>query len=196
MSRWLEAILPEPINLLGQRLNPFSLGHCILLNRLDNPFYVGGNTDLQDVLQGVFICSQTFDEAWTALADKNLDERIIKWQAQLGRIDIQEVTSVFSDYLKNGSFSPDLSDESESKRQPGTPFLLRLKLILQSKLGYTEKEALEKPFGAVLHEVLGLAELRGDVKVMNADELEMHEEHKKLRAEFATADLAVEHSEN
>ena len=38
MDDYLHSIIPEPVTILGQELRPFSLGHYLLLNRLDCAF--------------------------------------------------------------------------------------------------------------------------------------------------------------
>ncbi len=191
-EEWLKAVLPEPINLLGQRLNPLSLGHVILLNRLGNGFFVeDAEPVLEDLFEAVFICCQNFQEGWDSLADPKLNERIQKWQEQLGAFDHISSAEIFEQYKADGSIKPDFNDTGEGGRVPGSPFLLRIKLILQSKLGYREQEALDKPYGSALWEVFGLSELNGDCKITNAEEAEMLEEHKRINEELAKTKEAV-----
>ena len=181
MQKYSAAILPERVLLLGQRLQPLSIGHCLVLERMGNPFFVGGKVEVEHLYEAVYICCQTMNEAWASFFDDNFAKKILKWHRMTKLVNFQHSCEVFTEYKESAMrFPPVTSNGDEPKRELGTPYLLQLKLVLQSKLNYPEAEALSKPIGAAIWEVYGLAEMRGDCRVMNAIEEEIADAHREL----------------
>ena len=69
---FLQAAIPEPVTLLGQRLHPFSLGHYILLERFKSPFLLGGSADVTDLFTAVLICCNKYDEFLNLIKEDDL----------------------------------------------------------------------------------------------------------------------------
>lgn len=62
------ALLPDPDRCCGLVLRPLSIGHLVLMRRLNLSFFYESREDhLKDLLAGVLICSGTFSEFVPAL---------------------------------------------------------------------------------------------------------------------------------
>lgn len=62
------ALLPDPDRCCGLALRPLSIGHLVLMRRLNLSFFYESREDhLQDLLAGVLICSGAFSEFVPAL---------------------------------------------------------------------------------------------------------------------------------
>lgn len=184
VSNYLLAELPEPINLLGQRLQPLSIGHCMILERLQNPLFIGGHATEDHLFEAVFVCCQTFSESWESFFKVGFQKQILNWRKKIGQHNFVNAMSVFEDYKKQGTLVPETGggDDNAKRRVPGAPFLLQLKIALQNRLNYSEQEALNKPFGSAVWEVVALAEMNGETKILNEIELEIAAVHHELIA--------------
>ena len=61
MDDYLHSIIPEPVTILGQDLRPFSLGHYLLLQRLECAFVCEDKEPLLgDLLLGLLVCGNTY----------------------------------------------------------------------------------------------------------------------------------------
>ena len=72
-DEFYKACIPDPVHVLGFKLRPLSLGHIIILHRIDSPFVSGKEFDLSDLASAVLICSLTYKEAIETILDPDLD---------------------------------------------------------------------------------------------------------------------------
>lgn len=154
-ARYFEQAIPLPVAVLGQQLQPFSLGHYKILVRFGNAFFVRDEKpNLGDLIFAVFICCQTYEEAITSLYSEDLDAKLMKWGRMLKKrkVDINEHTEAFGKYITDGSMPPDVTAHGNSGNKLGAPFIQQVQLTLQSKLAHTLSQALNKPWGEALHD--------------------------------------------
>lgn len=183
-TAWLNASLPERFTVLGQQLEPFSIGHIMMLRRLGNVFAReegGGRVTLGDLTQAVFICCHTFDEGWAAFHQANLGELLTKWGEKTDQFDFKEAVQWFREYLDHGYVLPEIKDASDKegeKRMPGAPFLQRILLTLQSKLNYTRSEALNMPYAQALLDYFAYWEMEHAIKILNEQEIRERDEER------------------
>lgn len=179
LERWVETVIPDDYVIMGRRLNPFSIGHAIILNRLGNAFVdndkVPGFTDL---IEAVFVCSHDHADVRAALKSRWLHLKMWFWRRKAGKFHIGKAMDAFVGYMHSHSVVPDIKSTSDaSSRVPGGPFLLRIKILLQSELGYSESEALSKPVGQAIWEVCALSEMKSErMQILNDDEMERTDE--------------------
>lgn len=57
---YAEACLPDRWTVLGVRLPAFTVGHLLLLERIESPFAGGGQPDESDLIKAVWICSGSY----------------------------------------------------------------------------------------------------------------------------------------
>jgi hypothetical protein len=182
---FLEAAIPDRFVILGQRLRPFALGHLMLLRRLGNGFVTAEDASVDDLLQGVFLCCQTFEEGWEALQDPKLPKLIRKWGRKLGPFNIALKIQEFARYIELGSTYPGLHDpDDDSDRMPGAPYIQRVRVVLQSKLGASLSEALNYPWGLAQHDYYCFWELEERARIMNADEVALANDEGGVLAAF------------
>lgn len=182
---YLAAALPEPFTILGQRLTPFSLGHLLLLRRFENAFVVpGGAPSIDDLAFAVFVCSQTYEEAAAAIAEPDIHKRVEEWGKSLGPFDLGEKLADFDRYLCAGSTGPDVNEDGQTHRQPGAPFIHRVRMVLQGRLNYSFEEAMNCPWGLALWGYFGFWETEGAVRLFSPEDAERIAAAKVLREQI------------
>lgn len=187
---YLEAAIPERFRLLGQELKPFALGHLMLLRRLGNAFSLPqpltfGDELVNDLILGVFVCCQTYEEATAALQDPRLAKTLKKWSRRLGTFDAIAKSKEFARYIAQGSTWPDLHDgEKEASREPGAPYIQRVRIVLQAKIGLSPSEALNYPWGLAQHDYFAYWELEEKIRILNDEERSLANDETGLLAAF------------
>ncbi len=176
------AALPEPVVLLGQRLNPLSIGHLTLLQRFECAFVTPDKkATLDDLAFAVFICAQTWEEGTASLLDDDLPKKLRQWGKFVAKFRFEEKAGAFQDYLVAGSRGPRLGPCEDSGRLPGAPFLQRVRMILHGKLNYSLSESMNCPWGLALWEYFAFFEMEGAVKLYSAEDAAQHEAALRLR---------------
>lgn len=182
---YLLAALPDRHIILGQLLRPFALGHMMILKRMGNGFVCPGSIPtIDDLIAGVFICSQPVEEALEALQDPKLPSVLKEWGEKLGEFSFAEKFQAFHAYITAASTGPELYEPESAGRTPGAPFLQTLKVALQSELNCSPSEALNYPLGAAVHDFCALKEMRGGLKIVSEDDLETLAEHERILKEM------------
>lgn len=198
-AEYLNAAFPQRVIILGQSLEPFALGHLRFLLHLQNAFVTSAKPDLMDLLQGVFVCAQKATDAvetyWNGTTEKRLfgsrrlmfTDYIKAWRKSIGMFDVAETSQNFAQYITNGSTWPKMHNPDEEGRMPGAPFIQRVLLVLEGRLGHTHSEALNKPWGEAMHDYYAYWEIEGSAKILNEDDLEHLRAVRELEAEAAKA---------
>ena len=81
------ASIPDQFRVLGFALRPLSLGHVIILHRLESPYVTGGRPDIESLATAVFICCQTYKEAVNGISDPQRDAFMLRWYDRLSGRD-------------------------------------------------------------------------------------------------------------
>lgn len=146
------AALPAPVVIQRTPLRPYSLGHELFLTREGNAFICGGTPTRVDLVQGVWICANSWTENTTSQNSflAPLAARLIA--RRFSKCDLALCLQSFAEYLRDGSLEFPLSDIPRSdrgtpKRLPGAPFILRLHEFVMRHLKKTEAEAWDYPVG-------------------------------------------------
>lgn len=183
-AEFYTAAIPEPVAILGVRLRPFSLGHVLLLNRFGNAFGAGGTSPaIEDLIQAIVICSQRYADALAEMDNPKLPEIVAAWQrklaprnrlgfrvAGLGFSPAVEILR-FAEYVRAGSSFPLFTvKESHQGEAMGVPMVQSVKVLLQSKMGFSEAEVLDRPWGLCLWDYFTLNAMEGHCKIMDRDE--------------------------
>ena len=151
MQSLYDAWLSQPPLILGVRLRPFSLGHWLILEALDNswlPDMPGPQTAL-DLAMLVNVCARSFDEAREWLWADNRDE-LKTTASDLAGVwpRLEDAAPLVEKYMRLSCAAP------EFWRTPGEtagkcPACLGLAAAMM-KLGKTEAEAWDTPFGCAV----------------------------------------------
>lgn len=149
------AALPAPTVIQRTPLRPYSLGHELLLIREGNAFLCGGPPTRKDVIQGVWICANTWDE--NRRVQNEFLAPLKAWiiARRFKRCNLGLCLKAFQEYLESSSLEFALSDiprpssapSSSATRIPGSPFILRLHHFLMTHLRKSESEAWDYPVG-------------------------------------------------
>jgi len=166
---YLEQCMPDRVVVLGQPLNPFSLGHLKILIHHDNKFVIGGTPTLTDLIFGVWVCCQTYEEVMAGLLDSGMERKIHRWGKRMRKADLGIALKTFAEYIAKASERPEV-DRSDFSRTSGTPTIQHIQIILQGKLNHSLSEALNKPWGEAVWDYYAYAEMNGATKVFGPDE--------------------------
>lgn len=188
-SDYLGAVIPLPVRVIGTRLKPFSLGHYMLLERSGCAFVCGGIPTIGDLLLGIVVCSSTYEEALEKLDSHKakLQSTLLGWRVRLSGVSLFDSIVCFRNYITEGMNPPSFWEkENDSRKIIDVPLPLLVKVYLQKHLGYSDSEAMNKPFGAALHEygislnLDGIRELVGENAALATEPL-TEEEKAELR---------------
>ncbi len=177
-----EKLTPEPTTVLRLRLKPFSLGHLILLHRVESVFVFGGTPSYEDLALCVFICSRTYEEAVEGFEDPGLPREMERWADKLtGRrwwrsgkpINLPEKWLLFSKYLDLNCIQleegKDYVADTENTRKVHLPLVHTVRVKLQSRMGFSDTEILNRPWAWCLFDYFTLADMEGIIVMGHAE---------------------------
>lgn len=170
MNDFYLAAHPEPVTLLGLRLRPFSLGHMLLLHRVESAFVVGGSVGYEDLAVSVFICAQTYRAAVDSFNDPDLPRFMARWHRKLSgdvwwrrmlRLKVNPVqlkakAEEFARYIEAGSKMPYYDVAADRVGGSQIESVHAVQLALMSKTTLTEAELLDRPWGRCLFDYVVL----------------------------------------
>lgn len=180
------AAIPEPRTILGLRLRPLSLGHIILLHRLESAYVCGGKPDFSDLSLSILICASTYEEGLSHLDNPDLYSELRrwsrkltgddKWTVRLGfrkpkQIDFEEKHKAFSDYIADGSKLPNYHFNPSDFTQIACPSAQIVKVTLMREMKFTEPEMLNRSWALCLWDFVTLKAISGSIKMMDGDEV-------------------------
>ena len=173
MDEYLHSIIPEPVTILGQELRPFSLGHYLLLNRLDCAFLSDDKEPLLgDLLLGLLVCANTFETSQDILRRADLGDDIKAWA--------DEKAQLFSDYLSAAMEVPKFWTSGEaSGAKAGAPWPQLVRTRLLSEGGLTADDIMNQPLGQTWWDYLALNEQKGALKLNDATTEELLKRHRE-----------------
>ena len=170
LADYLDAAYPEPVTLLGQRLQPFALGHMELLCRFGNAYVTPGRAPtLDDLAFAVFICSQTWREALDAITADDLPAKLKAWGDNLGPFVFEDKSEDFVRYLLAGSRTPEVFDSEHGGESTGLSMLHDVRLVLTGWIGYTREDAMNCPWGLARWDYYGWHAQRGNVRLVGEE---------------------------
>lgn len=189
IAKHLAAALPEKWVILGLRLRPLSIGHLILLNRLESPFLVEsapGTVSIGDLAVACLICSKTWEENCATLELEDLPGILQRWAERLTNqngikrflpflyrpIDFEAKLSLYLDYLKYHMEVPTYSIESASKSfSIEAPSWQIIRIFLLMKTNLTDREILDRPYRQSVTDFLLIKAMEGQIRFEDAEEL-------------------------
>lgn len=145
------ATVPQPWQILGTPLRPFSLGHHLLLRKMGLPFAGNSEADCgpEDVLLGVAVCAADPLEAMEAFLAGDWPQIFKRWRARLrgpwwrrNKLNLWRAEVMFREYLKEGYALPPVwrrRSENALEMTSVWPELLKCRLVLA---GFSERDIL------------------------------------------------------
>jgi hypothetical protein len=150
------AALPEPFTILGLRLKPYSLGHHLLLHRIESPFVSGVTPTYDDLALAVLICSQRFSDAW-AMITSPLIRPILRWfewkvsgrlnPFRLFRrrvVDLAIETAAFNRYKFSGEHIPYYAADPQATSSMPLPFVHAVRVTLLEHTSMDDEKVLNR----------------------------------------------------
>ena len=161
------AAAPAPAIVLGMLLDPYSIGHELLLYRQGNPLADQPKGSRDDLWKAVLICCQSWRENNGMVFDPLLKFKLWsmgfrkRFSPSLRRITFEQELKTFIQYRDAGSLEFPLSevarpDRGPAPRVPGCPFTLRMWAFVHDH--WTDVDA--KDWGNPWDYPLGFAKMR------------------------------------
>ena len=178
---YFTATMPEPWQILGLRLRPFSLGHYKLLRRSDCAFVGEGErgATLEDLVFGVLACSMTPAEFTAFIDAPDYIAKVEEWGDKIRLFDLVEKSKLFKEYIEANSVMPKYWEEKECG-ESGAHWAQSLEVCLRSKLNWTAQEIDEQPLSKAFHDYFKHAESEGAIKLMTPEEIAFIESQKEV----------------
>jgi hypothetical protein len=191
---YIDAAIPEPFTILGLRLRPLSIGHLILLHRLESPFVVssapGATISIGDLALACLVCSKDWLGGLALLEQEDLAKALFKWGLRATRqhgwrilcpwlytpLKLEEKLELFQEYLKFNMEAPCYSVEESKSRSINCPGWQVVKVVLMSKTTLTEREILDRPYRLCIADFLTLRAMEGQLNFEDESELEQAQE--------------------
>lgn len=181
-AAYYTAAEPKRRRILGQVLEPFTIGHAHLLAARGNPFCpitgVPAAQDLCSLIDAVFICAHDYAGAKRALRSPWLNWKLKKWGERCRGFDFLIERELFRRHLADVTTPPEVW--SSAGRELGSPTLVLLWQHLRWTRDLSEAETMDYPFGKALWDYLAFHETRGNLQICNATEREMMERMRSL----------------
>ncbi len=164
-ANFFRAARPEPPRCIGLQLRPYSLGHHIALHAYDSSF-TQGRPRFEDLVLGVFICSQTWAgwEAWRSSWKLPIMFKIWGWFA--GKFDVRAEGERFSAYITQSSETPEVAIPAKG-RALSAPWESRLTLFLIKHLRLTYEQAMDFPIALAWQHYTAHGELDGSITLLS-----------------------------
>lgn len=189
-AAYLQAAFPKRRKVLGQVLEPLSLGHVHLLQHRGNsfsPFFEGSAEPLAlrpfDLIEAAFICVHTYPEALEALASPWLAWKIWLWGKLCRRIDIAAECASMREYISEQSQFPKFWRKQSDSSVPGAPLLQIIRLTHLQHLHCSHADCMTKPFGLAQWDYCAYWEMKGSIDLVNGSDLALIEAARLMQEE-------------
>lgn len=167
------AALPVRPRVCGKWLRPFTVGHALLLHRLESPFITNqAIPEWGDLILAVEILSRPPLEAEESLGCKWMRFALgTLWPIRLlwWRRSIQDEIEKFETYLDAAMATPMTwsKPEADNSQPSGSPFVLQLLVAQMAWLGKSESDALNTPYSSALWQVYTAGEMKGSLQIVS-----------------------------
>jgi len=161
----LNAASPATPTVLGLRMEPFTVGHAILLHRLDSPFVIGGEITSSSLVEAVLVCSQSAVESVKTMASpfRWLPLRLMRSRVQRSNL-VQECEAMKS-WIESQTDCPEVLQKPGCRaKRPTMPWPERL-LVGLVDIGFSESTVIQMRVADAERLYLTRAEMNGDVEL-------------------------------
>jgi hypothetical protein len=169
MEAFYEAFINCEHIVLGKKLLPFCLRHCLFLEAIDSPYMkvlngIESEITRRDLELVVLVCSAKCD-ILTALSKANY---IQNWYIKFH--SFKSASTKFLSYLSDYVALPELWENGESEVVLNSPWILSKATLLLSKTSMTSDEIWNMPLGELLWYCAAFAEQEGVAQIQSDDE--------------------------
>lgn len=182
-AAWLNAAIPDaPPVILGLRLRPYTLGHELLLHKVESPFVAGTEFGFADLAIAVLICSQDFHAARRSISSRWLNFFLWAWKLRMRRCNAFVDAGRFQEYRAAGRWFPEIEIPVTDAKSLTQPPEFRLASELMSKVHLSWDACMDFPLNRAHALFVALGEAKGEIKTFHEEELEAVA---RMRAEVA-----------
>jgi len=159
-QQYAETLWPGQWRIFGLGLRPLSLGHALLLRRLNL-----SDEDYNEMLQAIWLCHHDWRDA-ARIAFRPLSMRGRLWVYRhliwtyLKPDEALAEGVAWNHYLTESWSIPKLRS-TERHNESKAPDLLQIKVTLQAELGYSHQEAMDLPVSQAIWECAAHSERNG-----------------------------------
>lgn len=165
---WAQAALYEPPEALGKTLRGFSPFHALMLEAVQSPFMVVGDTpDFDDLVLGVHVCSHSWADRFLIRSDI---PSVIEWGKTLTADDISTGRRNFDAYLKASWETPQFWQDTEAGTLRAN-WIYHLVTFAMRRLNMTEAEAWDCPIARLVCYRACVGETEGDKSLMTEEDI-------------------------
>jgi len=195
-SNFLTALIPDPAWCLGVRLRPFSLGHLVLLRRVESPFVSreAKAVELGDLILAVILCADTFAAGVEFLGDmatpsEATQKTLEEWGAKAAKLDLNEEVTEFMRYIRAADTMPAYFTQSGGESQAiGSPFWQIVYLNLHKLTNLIDTEIWNQPLGKTYCDYIAIREQEQVLRVKSDEDAEMDRIAREHYAKVAAAE--------
>ena len=168
LCKILAEIGPEPPEVLGLRLVPYTVGHALVLQRLGSPYVMGGMIGPADLAEAVLVCSQSPLQSVRTIKSKWKSVLLWVWSKRISQLNLVKESDRFSLWLKEQSNAPEvLMEAGKSQKRPAMPWPERV-LVGCINVGLNADDVIHLPIGDAERLILAHAELHGQVDLWDS----------------------------
>lgn len=166
-ENYFTASIPDPVQILGLALRPFSLGHFFLMKRFEVAFASEEFRDatIQDLILAVLICSRTYDQFLELIETNDFHQQVRAWGEKIGiHFSLPEKVRLFNAYLAEAFKQPAIVYEVQTTSS-GAHWAHVLRHSLISQCGYTASQAMDLPLAQAFADFYKNAETNGILSI-------------------------------
>lgn len=173
-EQYARAVIPQRFTVLGQTLEPFTLGHALFLTRIDSPYApwrtshreADEATAITDLVTAIWVCAQPWRTAVKEITHRRTKRLFAKWARQIAGTKLSRAAALFQAYLGESIRGPRTfsKDTDTALRSPEVAIVC---VMLAEAFGLSPEEALDSQLGAALWDLAAYHELKGRVELVD-----------------------------
>ena len=168
-----QTIFPAATRVGPFRLQPLTLGHELLLQRIESPLAIGNEDAAQASVGAValafLVCASPWRHSARALGSWRWRWRL-RWHGSRIAMEVETWCLAFLGYRNACWSGPELTEvDGDDGDDAGSPRLALIKVGAQDSLRLTEDQVLDRPIGLLLWEMAAASERRGKCKVKRTE---------------------------
>ena len=159
VDAWLTSLMVKPPVILGRRLKPFSLAHSLILDRLENPFWVGGKRGPEHFFEVLEVCANNLEGNRARMYAK--PRRFRRWVAAKFRKVKDADIDALNNYIVDHTACCARESSGGAGRDMASPWEFRVATYL-IEYGFPEERAWNMPFNLARCYFDAREEMNGD----------------------------------
>ena len=163
VDAWLTALMVTPPTVLGRRLQPFSLAHSLILERVENPFWIGGEKSIDGFYQAVDICARDLQGNRERVNESGRTFK--KWVTRTFRKASVDDVERFANYISDHATCCAREYSAGASRDMASPWQFRIVSYLVER-GFTDERAWNMPLNLARCYYDANEEMNGDTSLV------------------------------